>query len=147
MNSDPLPHGFQSGAASLRSHSFKGHLSTWCLFSICSCPLLIKPKMRLSGLPSEGRGTQLTGTGRLCKLPPALFSGCLQTQASPCLSTYSWRVISFPWPQEIDWKTHLWVLEQNKAAEKMCCQMVLPLRPPLVCVQGSVFSLAPQGCN
>lgn len=69
------------------------------------------------------------------------FSGCLQTQASLCLSTYSWRVISFPWPQEIDWKTHLWVLEQNKAAEKMCCQMMLPLRPPLVWVFRALSSL------
>lgn len=98
-----LPQGFQSGAAFSCSHSFKDHFKHAMLFfSICSCPLLVKAKTPLSDIHSGGHSTQFTGTSRLVKFLPALISGCLQTQAQTSLISYSWGVISFPRPQEIE---------------------------------------------
>lgn len=77
-------------------------LSTRCFFSICSCPLLVKAKTPLSDIHLGGHSTQFTGTSRLVKFLPALISGCLQTQAQTSLISYSWGVISFPRPQEIE---------------------------------------------
>lgn len=130
-------------------------LSMRRFFSICSCPLLVKAKTLLSDIHLGGHGTQFTGTSRLFKFLPAFISGCLQTQAPTSLISYSWRVISFPRPQEIetDLKKKVHMPEtagsgtENSNWEDVLSNDIAVTASTGMSGWGSVFSAVPQGCN